>query len=83
VTASLSPLARAIIRLRAHLDARWDALPRLGRGVVLVSAGSFGLVLMAALAKFLGNRLPPFEMLFFRSFVGFVCALWIFRKDLG
>lgn len=82
MTASLSPLARAIIRLRAHLDARWDALPRLGRGVVLVSAGSFGLVLMAALAKFLGNRLPPFEMLFFRSFVGFVCALWIFRKDL-
>ncbi len=54
----------------------------MGRGVVLVSLGSIGLVLMAALAKFLGQRLPPFEILFFRSFVGLICALWVFRRDL-
>jgi drug/metabolite transporter (DMT)-like permease len=49
---------------------------------MLVSAGSIGLVLMAALAKHLGTRLPPFEILFFRSAVGLVCALWVFRADL-
>lgn len=57
-------------------------MPRMARGVTLVSIGSFGLVLMAALAKYLGNRLPPFEILFFRSFVGFLCALWVFRNDI-
>lgn len=66
----------------APLIARWEAMPRGARGVALVSAGSMGLVLMAALAKYLGHRLPPFEILFFRSAVGFVCALWVFRKDL-
>ncbi|MBM3608786.1 MAG: DMT family transporter [Alphaproteobacteria bacterium] len=60
----------------------WEKLPRAGRGMALVSLGSFGLVLMAALAKYLGERLPPFEILFFRSAVGFVCVLWVFRKDL-
>ena len=76
-------IAKLAERLRAPVDARWARMPRLGRGVVLVSLGSFGLVLMAALAKYLGNRLPPFEILFFRSFVGFLVALWVFRKDLG
>lgn len=71
-----------ISRLRAPLDARWEAMPRMARGVALVSLGSFGLVLMAALAKHLGSRLPPFEILFFRSFVGFICVLWVFRHDL-
>ncbi len=74
-----SPL---LTRLRAPLDARWAAMPTLARGVFLVSLGSFGLVLMAALAKFLGSRLPPFEILFFRSFVGLVCVIWVFRNDL-
>ncbi|MDB5570338.1 MAG: protein of unknown function transrane [Hyphomicrobiales bacterium] len=69
-------------RLRAPIDARWAAMPLIARGVTLVSLGSFGLVLMAALAKYLGQRLPPFEILFFRSAVGFICALWVFRADL-
>lgn len=53
----------------------------LARGAFLVSLGSFGLVLMAALAKHLGERLPPFEILFFRSLIGFICVLWVFRRD--
>ena len=78
----LSAAPALLARLRAPLAARWEAMPRLARGVTLVSLGSFGLVLMAALAKYLGARLPPFEILFFRSFVGFLCALWVFRHDL-
>lgn len=71
-----------VARLRAPLDARWDAMPLSARAAFLVSSGSIGLVLMAVIVKFLGNRLPPFEILFFRSAVGFVCALWVFRADL-
>ena len=67
---------------RTRLEARWAATPMAAKGVFLVSAGSIGLVLMAALAKYLGSRLPPFEILFFRSAVGFICALWVFRSDL-
>ncbi len=69
-------------RLRAPIDARWAAMPLIARGVALVALGSFGLVLMAALAKYLGQRLPPFEILFFRSAVGLLCAFWVFRADL-
>ena len=72
----------AVARLRAPVDAWWSALPMGARGAFLVSMGSIALVLMAALVKYLGNRLPPFEILFFRSAVGFACALWVFRSDL-
>ena len=37
---------------------------------------------MAALVKFLGGRLPPFEILLFRSFIGLMLVLWVFRRDL-
>ncbi len=67
---------------RQKIEARWAATPLAAKGVFLVSTGSIGLVLMAALAKYLGSRLPPFEILFFRSAVGFICALWVFRSDL-
>ena len=67
---------------RQKIEARWAATPLAAKGVFLVSTGSIGLVLMAALAKYLGSRLPPFEILFFRSAVGFACALWVFRSDL-
>lgn len=69
-------------RARQKIEARWAATPMAAKGVFLVSTGSIGLVLMAALAKYLGSRLPPFEILFFRSAVGFACALWVFRADL-
>lgn len=57
-------------------------MPTSARGAFLVSAGSIGLVLMAVIVKILGERLPPFEIMFFRSAVGFACAVWIFRADL-
>jgi drug/metabolite transporter (DMT)-like permease len=69
-------------RLRAPIDAWWLAMPMSARGAFLVSTGAIGLVLMAVIVKHLGNRLPPFEILFFRSAVGFICALWVFRSDL-
>lgn len=69
-------------RLRAPVDAWWERMPTAARGAFLVSMGSIGLVLMAVIVKFLGSRLPPFEILFFRSAVGFLCALWVFRSDL-
>ncbi|MGE3645761.1 MAG: DMT family transporter [Beijerinckiaceae bacterium] len=72
----------SILSLKKRVDSWWEALPPLSRGATLVSAGSLGLVLMSALVKFLGGRLPPFEILFFRSFVGLVMVLWVFRHDL-
>lgn len=71
-----------LIPFKAQIDAWWQAQTGLARGALLVSAGSIGLVLMAALVKFLGGRLPPFEILFFRSFVGLLLVLWVFRHDL-
>ena len=51
------------------------------RGAAYVSAGSLMLVVMAALAKFLGSRIPAFELLFFRSFVGLLFVLPLFARD--
>ena len=53
----------------------------LSRGVFLVSAGSLTLVVMGSLVKWLGVRLPSFELLFFRSFVGLLFVLPLFRRD--
>ena len=51
------------------------------RGVFYVSAGSLMLVVMAAVAKALGDRLPSFELMFFRSAVGFVFVLPFFMRN--
>ncbi len=51
------------------------------RGAVLVSVGSFTLVVMAMLVKHLGNRIPTLEILFFRSIVGFVFVLPFFFRN--
>jgi drug/metabolite transporter (DMT)-like permease len=60
----------------------WDALPRSSKGIAYFSVGSLGLVIMSAIVKSLGERLPPFEMLFFRSIFGFLLVIWLFRSDL-
>jgi drug/metabolite transporter (DMT)-like permease len=53
------------------------------RGALLVSAGSLTLVVMAMLVKHLGTRLPSMEILFFRSFIGFLFVLPLFvRKPM-
>ena len=61
--------------------ARWQAMSPNARGALLVSAGSFTLVIMATLVKHLGSRLDSFEILFVRSFVGFLVVLPLFAAD--
>ena len=51
------------------------------RGALLVSLGSFTLVVMAMLVKHLGSRIPTIEILFFRSTVGFCFILPLFIKN--
>ena len=61
---------------------RWfDALSPNARGVFLVSTGSMMLVVMAAMSKYLGQRLPPFELVFFRALIGFLFLLPLFWRD--
>jgi drug/metabolite transporter (DMT)-like permease len=50
------------------------------RGAAYVSVGSLLLVVMAAVTKELGTRLPSFELMFFRSAVGFLFVLPIFMR---
>ena len=69
------------MNLWSVLTARWNALDGGARGVLLVSSGSLTLVVMATLVKYLGNDLPAFEILFFRSFVGFLFVLPVFMRD--
>jgi drug/metabolite transporter (DMT)-like permease len=51
------------------------------RGAFLVSTGSLTLVVMATLVKFLGSRMSSFEILFFRSLIGFFFVLPLFARD--
>jgi drug/metabolite transporter (DMT)-like permease len=60
------------------VDAHWGTLVPNARGAILVSLGSLTLVVMATLVKFLGSRLSSFEILFFRSAIGFCFVLPLF-----
>lgn len=60
---------------------RFDSMSNNSLGIFYVSMGSLMLVVMASIAKFLGTRLPAFELLFFRSFVGFLFILPLFMRD--
>ncbi|MEA2987403.1 MAG: hypothetical protein QOG83_114, partial [Alphaproteobacteria bacterium] len=68
-------------RPRSLAAARWNAMDRVARGVALVSAGSLTLVVMATLVKHLGTRIPSFEILFFRSLIGFFFVLPLFIRN--
>lgn len=67
--------------LRERAEARWAGMSPNARGAMLVSAGSFTLVVMATLVKHLGSRIGSFEILFFRSFVGFLFVLPLFATN--
>ncbi len=73
---------RAFETLKNWYFSWWNALPRSSKGIAFFSVGSLGLVIMSAIVKSLGERLPPFEMLFFRSLFGFLLVIWLFRSDL-
>jgi drug/metabolite transporter (DMT)-like permease len=59
----------------------FDRLSPNARGITLVTLGSLMLVVMAVVAKYLGSRLPAFELLAFRSGVGFLFLLPLFWRD--
>jgi drug/metabolite transporter (DMT)-like permease len=62
-------------------SARWLAMDANARGALLVSAGSFTLVVMGMLVKVLGARIPTVEILLFRSGVGFLFILPVFLRN--
>ena len=64
-----------------RLFARWQAMDAAARGVLLVSAGSLTLVVMAAVVKQLGHRIPSTEIFLFRSMIGFLFILPLFVRD--
>jgi len=70
-----------ISELHSSLLARWNAMERGARGAALVSLGSLTLVVMAMLVKQVGSHIPPIEILFFRSFVGFFFVLPMFIRN--
>ena len=81
-TPDLPPAAGPALTRSARLNLAFDAwLPPAGQAVFYVSLGSFMLVVMAAAAKSLGDRIPSFELLFFRSAIGFLLVLPIFIKN--
>src|SRR5437763_9977747 len=69
------------VHLYASVTARWNRIDSRAQGALLVSSGSLTLVVMATLVKYLGTDLPAFEILFFRSFIGFLFVLPVFMRD--
>ncbi len=51
------------------------------QGAAYVSVGSLLLVVMSTITKLLGARLPSFELMLFRSAVGFMFVLPVFYRD--
>ncbi len=68
-------------KFHTSLQARWDATDRNARGAMLVSLGSFTLVVMAMLVKQVGSTIPTIEILFFRSFIGIFLVLPMFMRN--
>ena len=74
--------AGAALTLKGRLTQALEAwLPPATRAIFFVSAGSLLLVVMAAAVKSLGDRLPSFELLFFRSGIGLLFVLPIFIRN--
>lgn len=81
MTTGASRLPEPLRGVEQALRARWERMAPNARGAVLVSLGSLTLVVMAVLVKYLGSRLPSFEILFFRSFVGFLFVVPLFMAN--
>jgi drug/metabolite transporter (DMT)-like permease len=60
---------------RTGVFGAWDRLSPNARGALLASFGGFLLIAMATLIKYLGQRLPVFEVLFIRFLVGFLVLI--------
>ncbi len=53
----------------------WSRLPLASRGALLMLASAFLFVVMSSLVKFLGDRLHPFQIAFFRALTSFLIIL--------
>jgi drug/metabolite transporter (DMT)-like permease len=77
-TSEATPDQKPAARLMRAFDA-W--IPPTTQAVFFVSVGSVMLVVMAAVVKSMGDRLPSFELLFFRSGIGLLFVLPIFIRN--
>lgn len=59
----------------ANLGRHWASLPGNVRGGLWILASAVLFTVMSTLAKFLGGRLDPFQVAFFRAFVGLCVVL--------
>ena len=75
------PLPPPLDRLMLWWRGVWDRMSPNAKGALYLSIGSLMLVVMAVFVKLLGKRLPSFEILFFRSFIGFLLVIPIFWKN--
>ncbi len=78
-TPGIGPAKPASYASRVHT--RFSLLEGNALGIAYVSAGTFMLVIMAAITKYLGTRLPAFELMFCRSAIGFLFVLPVLRND--
>ena len=60
---------------------RFARMSGTAQGAAYVSLGSLMLVVMASVAKFLGDRIPSFELLFFRSALGMLLVIPFFLQN--
>jgi drug/metabolite transporter (DMT)-like permease len=76
----LQPMTEKQTTQEGH-RARFAAMPVSARAAAYVSFGSLMLVVMATVVKFLGDRFSSFELMFFRSILGFLFVLPLFARD--
>lgn len=76
-----SPLPPRLATLSDAIAMRLGRLPRNTRGAGFALVGTLLLTLMAVLFKVLGQKLPPFEVLFFRFLAGLIAMLPLFARS--
>jgi drug/metabolite transporter (DMT)-like permease len=68
----------------APLAQRFDALPIVVQSALWMTLSAFGYAASAAVVHHLAQRLPVFEMAFFRNFFGLIFMLpWLWRSGLA
>ena len=77
----MGSLRAAIDPFTEPLRRRWLAVPPFVRGAILVSMGAVALTAMAVVVKYLGKRLSPLEVQLFRSAIGLLLILPLFRHQ--
>ncbi len=76
----MGSIFRAFSSIRQAVGARWLFVPPFVRGAILVSMGAIALTVMALIVKYLGPRMSPLEMQFFRSIIGLLLVAPLFWR---